>query len=112
MMTTRRIGVLWSRSDLFRAPKETIRCSSKGKQLVVTNNGTKPRADYKKKFDSMGIPCKVVRRNATSASRANDMETGGVFGSAYSHAAIYIAHILNEARGSQEQSLCAWGVEH
>ncbi|CAD0093162.1 unnamed protein product [Aureobasidium vineae] len=47
-------------------------------QLVfVTNNSTKSRADYKKKFDSMGIPCKVEE----------------VFGSAYS-AAIYIARIL------------------
>jgi len=42
---------------------------SKGKQLVfVTNNSTKSRADYKKKFDSMGIPCKVVRRHATEAA--------------------------------------------
>ncbi|THZ66003.1 4-nitrophenylphosphatase [Aureobasidium pullulans] len=50
----------------------------KSNQLVfVTNNSTKSRADYKKKFDSMGIPCKVEE----------------VFGSAYS-AAIYIARIL------------------
>ena len=32
-----------------------------GKQLVfVTNNSTKSRADYKKKFDSMGISASEV----------------------------------------------------
>ena len=32
-----------------------------GKQLVfVTNNSTKSRADYKKKFDKLGIPAEVV----------------------------------------------------
>ncbi len=29
--------------------------------MFVTNNSTKSRADYKKKFDVMGIPCEVVR---------------------------------------------------
>ncbi|KAI9817823.1 MAG: hypothetical protein M1827_000942 [Pycnora praestabilis] len=49
-----------------------------GKQVVfVTNNSTKSRADYKKKFDGMHIPCKVEE----------------VFGSSYS-AAIYISRIL------------------
>lgn len=34
---------------------------SPGKQLVfVTNNSTKSRADYKKKFDKMGITASVV----------------------------------------------------
>jgi 4-nitrophenyl phosphatase len=34
---------------------------STGKQLVfVTNNSTKSRADYKKKFDKLGIPAEVV----------------------------------------------------
>lgn len=33
----------------------------KGKQVVfVTNNSTKSRADYKKKFDKMGIVAKEV----------------------------------------------------
>lgn len=67
---TRRIGVLWSGDHLFEGTKETIEMlRSKGKQLVfVTNNSTKSRADYKKKFDSMGIPCKVVRRHAIEAA--------------------------------------------
>lgn len=50
----------------------------KGKQLVfVTNNSTKSRGDYKKKFDGMGIQCSEDE----------------VFGSSYS-AAIYISRIL------------------
>lgn len=67
---TRRIGVLWSGDHLFEGTKETIEMlRSKGKQLVfVTNNSTKSRADYKKKFDSMGIPCKVVRRHVILAA--------------------------------------------
>ncbi|KAK3217587.1 hypothetical protein GRF29_1g3535867 [Pseudopithomyces chartarum] len=49
-----------------------------GKRLVfVTNNSTKSRADYKKKFDKLGIPAEVDE----------------VFGSSYS-AAVYIARIL------------------
>lgn len=35
--------------------------SVSGKQLVfVTNNSTKSRADYKQKFDKLGIPAQVV----------------------------------------------------
>ncbi|KAF2157495.1 4-nitrophenylphosphatase [Myriangium duriaei CBS 260.36] len=50
----------------------------RGKQLVfVTNNSTKSRADYKKKFDHLHIPCAVEE----------------VFGSSYS-AAVYISRIL------------------
>ncbi|KAF2192536.1 4-nitrophenylphosphatase [Zopfia rhizophila CBS 207.26] len=72
-------GVLWSGDHLFPKVAETIEMlRSKGKQLVfVTNNSTKSRADYKKKFDKMGIPCNVDE----------------VFGSSYS-AAVYIACIL------------------
>ncbi|EMC94358.1 hypothetical protein BAUCODRAFT_73250 [Baudoinia panamericana UAMH 10762] len=72
-------GVLWSGDHLFPNVPETIQMlRDKGKQLVfVTNNSTKSRADYKKKFDSMGIS-------------ANEEE---VFGSSYS-AAVYISRIL------------------
>ncbi|KAK5171772.1 p-nitrophenyl phosphatase [Saxophila tyrrhenica] len=72
-------GVLWSGDHLFPRIPETIdMLRSKGKQLVfVTNNSTKSRADYKKKFDKMGIS-------------AQEEE---VFGSSYS-AAIYISRIL------------------
>ncbi|ORY19665.1 HAD-like domain-containing protein [Clohesyomyces aquaticus] len=72
-------GVLWSGDYLFPKVAETIdMLRSKGKQLVfVTNNSTKSRADYKKKFDKMGIT-------------ASEEE---VFGSSYS-AAVYVARIL------------------
>ncbi|KAI0584373.1 4-nitrophenyl phosphatase [Pyrenophora tritici-repentis] len=77
-------GVLWSGDHLFDRVPETIKMlKSKGtlftsKQLVfVTNNSTKSRMDYKKKFDKLGIPAEVDE----------------VFGSSYS-AAVYIARIL------------------
>ncbi|KAF2173130.1 hypothetical protein M409DRAFT_17077 [Zasmidium cellare ATCC 36951] len=72
-------GVLWSGDHLFPHVPETIDMLRKrGKQLVfVTNNSTKSRSDYKKKFDKVGIT-------------ANEEE---VFGSSYS-AAIYISRIM------------------
>ncbi|KAK8231775.1 4-nitrophenylphosphatase-like protein [Phyllosticta capitalensis] len=72
-------GVLWSGDHIFPGTAETLEMlRSKGKQLVfVTNNSTKSRADYKKKFDKLGVPVTVDE----------------VFGSAYS-AAVYIARIL------------------
>ncbi|KAF2258370.1 2-phosphoglycolate phosphatase [Lojkania enalia] len=72
-------GVLWSGDHLFPKVAETVEMlRSKGKRLVfVTNNSTKSRADYKKKFDKLGISANVEE----------------VFGSAYS-AAVYIARIL------------------
>ncbi|KAF1958831.1 HAD-like protein [Byssothecium circinans] len=61
-----------------KVPQTLEMLRSQGKQLVfVTNNSTKSRADYKKKFDKLGIPAKVDE----------------VFGSSYS-AAVYIARIL------------------
>ncbi|KAF1830959.1 2-phosphoglycolate phosphatase [Decorospora gaudefroyi] len=78
--TAMRIGVLWSGDHLYPKVAETLEMlRSKGKQLVfVTNNSTKSRADYKKKFDKLGIRAEVDE----------------VFGSSYS-AAVYIARILN-----------------
>jgi len=72
-------GVLWSGDNIFPGTAETIAMlRSKGKQLVfVTNNSTKSRAEYKKKFDGLGIPCQVEE----------------IFGSSYS-AAVYISRIL------------------
>ncbi|KAK0917845.1 p-nitrophenyl phosphatase [Friedmanniomyces endolithicus] len=72
-------GVLWSGDHLFPLIPETIaHLRSLQKRLIfVTNNSTKSRADYAKKFHTMGIPCSEEE----------------VFGSSYS-AAIYIARIM------------------
>jgi len=72
-------GVLWSGDHVFPGTAETIKyLRDGGKQLVfVTNNSTKSRADYKKKFDANGITANVDE----------------VFGSSYS-ASIYISRIL------------------
>ena len=71
--------MLWSGDTLFpHIPATIAKLRALGKQLVfVTNNSTKSRADYKKKFDSMGIEASVDE----------------VFGSSYS-AAVYIARIM------------------
>ncbi|KAF2399534.1 4-nitrophenylphosphatase [Trichodelitschia bisporula] len=72
-------GVLWSGDAIFPGTVETLEMlRSKGKRLVfVTNNSTKSRADYRKKFLGYGIPC----------------ETEEVFCSSYS-AAVYLSRIV------------------
>ncbi|KAK7735912.1 p-nitrophenyl phosphatase [Cytospora paraplurivora] len=74
-------GVLWSGDHIFPGVKETIdllQSKDPGKRTVfVTNNSTKSRAEYLKKFKSKGISATV----------------DDVFGSSYS-AAIYIKRIL------------------
>ncbi|KAK0722921.1 4-nitrophenylphosphatase [Lasiosphaeria miniovina] len=72
-------GVIWSGDHVFEGVVETLELlRSRGKRTVfVTNNSTKSRSDYVKKFAAMGIP--------------SDVED--IFGSAYS-SAIYISRIL------------------
>jgi 4-nitrophenyl phosphatase len=88
----------------------------------VTNNSTKSRADYKKKFDKMGIPAEVVgsRSQSPRVVRLTQLQDE-VFGSSYS-AAVYINRILKlEAPKNKvfvlgesgvEQELDAEGVPH
>ncbi|KAL0473504.1 4-nitrophenylphosphatase [Neurospora intermedia] len=75
-------GVLWSGEHVFEGVVETLELlRSRGKKTVfVTNNSTKSRPEYKKKFEGLGIP-------------ADEDE---IFGSAYS-SAIYISRILKLA---------------
>ncbi|KAF7902194.1 uncharacterized protein EAF01_007492 [Botrytis porri] len=72
-------GVLWSGDHLFPGTVETLELlRAKGKKTVfVTNNSTKSRADYQKKFTALGISSNIDE----------------IFASAYS-SAIYIARIL------------------
>lgn len=72
-------GVLWSGSKLLPSVKETIDLlRSRGKRLIfVTNNSTKSRKAYTKKFESFGI----------------SVTKDEIFGSSYS-AAIYLSKVL------------------
>ncbi|KAH0553429.1 hypothetical protein GP486_006500 [Trichoglossum hirsutum] len=68
---------------------------NEGKQIIfVTNNSSKSRADYKKKFDNMGITASVDE----------------IFGSAYS-AAIYISRILRLPKNEKVFVLGESGIE-
>ena len=60
--------MLWSGDHVFPNTAETIdMLRQKGKQLVfVTNNSTKSRADYKKKFDKVGIAAEEVGQDWSS----------------------------------------------
>ncbi|KAH8894781.1 4-nitrophenylphosphatase [Thozetella sp. PMI_491] len=80
-------GVLWSGDHLFEGIPETLELlRSKGKRTVfVTNNSTKSRPEYQKKFTGLGIP--------------SDVEE--IFGSAYS-SAIYISRILKLPPGKNK----------
>ncbi|KAK3990622.1 HAD-like domain-containing protein [Cladorrhinum sp. PSN332] len=72
-------GVIWSGDHVYEGVVETLELlRSRGKKTVfVTNNSTKSRQEYLKKFTGLGIP--------------SDVEE--IFGSAYS-ASIYISRIL------------------
>ncbi|KAL2263216.1 hypothetical protein VTK26DRAFT_7710 [Humicola hyalothermophila] len=75
-------GVIWSGDHVFEGVVETLELlRSRGKKTIfVTNNSTKSRQEYLKKFTGLGIPS----------------GTEEIFGSAYS-AAIYISRILKLA---------------
>ncbi|KAJ3220287.1 Protein O-mannosyltransferase 2 [Dinochytrium kinnereticum] len=79
-------GVLWNGDTIIdRAPEVIQFLRSKGKKvLFVTNNSSKSRASYVKKFHSLGIQA----------------ETDDIFGSAYA-AAYYIKHFLNISEGKK-----------
>lgn len=73
-------GVLWRGSDVLPGSPETLTfLRDQGKQLIfVTNNSTKSRLDYTKKFEKLGISVKKEE----------------IFGSAYS-TAVYLSKVIN-----------------
>jgi len=72
-------GVLWRGDGLIDGAVEVLKIlrSQKKRVLFVTNNATKSRSNYKKKFDGLGIEAHVDE----------------VFGSAYA-AAVYLSSVL------------------
>ncbi|KAI9771811.1 MAG: hypothetical protein M1840_001581 [Geoglossum simile] len=89
-------GVLWSGDILLDRAAEAIgMLRGKGKRLVfVTNNSTKSRADYKKKFDNFDI----------------DANVDEIFGSSYS-AAIYISRKLKLPKNEKVFVIGESGIE-
>ncbi|KAF8471835.1 HAD-like domain-containing protein [Kalaharituber pfeilii] len=89
-------GVLWQGDKLLPKVVETLdMLRSKGKQIVfVTNNSTKSRTEYKKKFAKLGIP----------------VEVDEIFGSAYS-SAIYISRVLRLPAGHKVYVIGESGIE-
>ncbi|KAH9997029.1 2-phosphoglycolate phosphatase [Russula vinacea] len=73
-------GVLWHGDRLIDGAVEVLHIlrSQKKRVLFVTNNATKSRRNYKKKFDGLGIEAHVDE----------------VFGSAYA-AAVYLSSVLD-----------------
>ncbi|KAK4639537.1 p-nitrophenyl phosphatase [Podospora bellae-mahoneyi] len=91
-------GVIWSGEHVFEGVVETLEhLRSRGKKTVfVTNNSTKSRQEYLKKFTGLGIP--------------SDVEE--IFGSAYS-ASVYISRILKLAPPKNKVFVIGEaGIEH
>lgn len=59
-------GVLWSGDDLIPGAVSVLeKLRKRGKEIVfVTNNASKSRASYLKKFEKMGIKAEVVSLRA------------------------------------------------
>ncbi|KAF8422423.1 HAD-like domain-containing protein [Tirmania nivea] len=89
-------GVIWLGDKLLPKVVEALdMLRSKGKQIVfVTNNSTKSREEYKKKFARLGIQAEIDE----------------IFGSAYS-SAIYISRILRLPPTERVYVLGEAGVE-
>lgn len=89
-------GVLWSGDHLIGGVIEALHLlRSKGKKILfVTNNATKSRKSYKKKFDGFGIEAHVEE----------------IFGSAYA-AAVYISTVVKLPKDKKVYVVGMSGVE-
>lgn len=90
-------GVLWNGDAIVDKVIDVLAMlRSKNKSIIfVTNNATKSRKDYKKKFDKLGIQAEVEE----------------VFGSAYA-SAVYISTVLNLPKSSKVYVVGMSGLEH
>lgn len=80
-----------------------------GKQLVfVTNNSTKSRADYKKKFDKLGIPAEVVRSFHPTPILSTKYATERSLRILVQRRGIHQSH--SRLAGAEEQGVRAWRV--
>lgn len=90
-------GVLWLGDHLLPSVKETLDLLRKAKKKIifVTNNSTKARSDYVKKFESMGI---------------QEVKKEEIFGSSFA-SAVYILHILKLSKSKKVWVLGENGIE-
>ncbi|EIN14684.1 p-nitrophenyl phosphatase, partial [Punctularia strigosozonata HHB-11173 SS5] len=89
-------GVLWTGDRLIDGAKEVLGILRKHKKSVifVTNNATKSRKNYKKKFDSLGIEAYVDE----------------VFGSAYA-SAVYLSSVMKLPKDKKVYVIGQKGLE-
>lgn len=69
-------GVLWSGDDLIPGAVSVLeKLRKRGKEIVfVTNNASKSRGSYLKKFEKLGIKAEVVSQRASERERAGERE--------------------------------------
>jgi 4-nitrophenyl phosphatase len=89
-------GVLWSGDTLIDGAIESLHLlRSRGKKILfVTNNATKSRKSYKKKFDAFGIEAHVDE----------------IYGSAYA-AAVYISSVIKLPKDKKVYVIGMSGIE-
>ncbi|KAI9452043.1 2-phosphoglycolate phosphatase [Lactarius psammicola] len=89
-------GVLWHGDRLIDGAVQVLEIlrSHRKRVLFVTNNATKSRRNYKKKFDGLGIEARVEE----------------VFGSAYA-AAVYLSSVLNFPKDKKVYVIGMSGLE-
>ncbi|KAJ3565986.1 hypothetical protein NP233_g7285 [Leucocoprinus birnbaumii] len=89
-------GVLWRGDHVIDGVVEVLNIlRNRGKKLVfVTNNATKSRKSYKKKFDQVGL----------------DVHVDEIYGSAYA-AAVYISSVINLPRDKKVYVIGQAGLE-
>jgi len=89
-------GVLWNGDKLVEGAKEVLEMLRRQSKSVifVTNNATKSRKNYKKKFDKLGI----------------DATVDEIFGSAYA-AAVYISSVMQLPKDKKVYVIGMSGIE-